>query len=67
MTNNWAMIGFFPAFVVALVWIKGLSFFNLRFLGRMSLCGLAGLSLYLLLPLVARCRRHLVRALLAGA
>jgi len=28
MTNNWAMIGFFPAFLVALVWIKGLSFFQ---------------------------------------
>jgi tetratricopeptide (TPR) repeat protein len=52
ITNNWAMIGFLPAFVVALVWIKGLSFFNLGFLARMSLCGLAGLSLYLLLPLL---------------
>jgi tetratricopeptide (TPR) repeat protein len=51
LTNNWAMIGFFPAFVVALIWIKGLSFFNMRFLGQMSLCGLAGLLLYLLLPL----------------
>ena len=52
MTNNWAMVGFFPLFMVALVWIKGLSFFNLAFLGRMSLCGLVGLLLYLLLPLV---------------
>jgi tetratricopeptide (TPR) repeat protein len=52
MANNWAMIGFFPAFLAALVWIKGFHFFNLRFLGRMSLCGLAGLSLYLLLPLI---------------
>jgi tetratricopeptide (TPR) repeat protein len=52
MTNNWAMIGFFPAFMVALVWIKGLSFFDLRFLGRMCVCGLAGLMLYLLLPLL---------------
>jgi tetratricopeptide (TPR) repeat protein len=53
MTNNWAMIGFFPAFLVALVWIKGFSFFNLRFLVRMCVCGLAGLLLYFLLPLVA--------------
>ncbi len=52
ITNNWAMIGFLPAFLMAVVWIKGLSFFNLGFLGRMSLCGLAGLSLYLLLPLL---------------
>jgi len=52
MTNNWAMVGFFPAFVVALVWIKAFSFFNLRFLGRMFICGLVGLMLYLLLPLL---------------
>lgn len=52
ITNNWAMIGFFPLFLVALVWLKGLSFFNLRFLSRVALCGLAALSLYLLLPLV---------------
>lgn len=52
MANNWAMVGFFPLFVVALVWIKGLRFFNSRFLARMTLWGLAGLSLYLLLPLV---------------
>lgn len=53
MTNNFAMIGFLPAYLAALVWIRGLSFFNVRFLGRMLLCGLAGLSLLLLLPLLA--------------
>src|SRR5438552_175982 len=52
MANNWAMIGFFPLFLVSLVWIRGLRFFNLTFLTRMFLCGLAGLSIYLLLPLV---------------
>lgn len=52
MANNWAMIGFFPLFLAALVWIKGLSFFNLRFLSVMFVCGLAGLSLYLLMPLL---------------
>ncbi len=52
MTNNWAMIGFLPAFLACLVWIKGVSFFSPRFLARMFLWGLAGLSLYLLLPLV---------------
>ena len=50
--NNWAMLAFLPLFLVALVWLKGLSFFNGRFLGRMSLLALAGLSLYLLLPLL---------------
>src|SRR5437667_2543910 len=52
MTNNWAMIGFFPLFLAALVWIRGLSFFNLGFLGRMFLYGLIGLLPYLLLPVV---------------
>jgi tetratricopeptide (TPR) repeat protein len=52
MTNNWAMIGFFPLFVVALVWLKGFSFFDRRFLIRIALSLLIGWSLYLLLPLV---------------
>jgi tetratricopeptide (TPR) repeat protein len=53
MAETWAMIGFFPVFIAALVWTRRLSFFNLRFLGRMALCGLAGMLFYLLLPLVA--------------
>ena len=52
ITNNFAMIAFFPALLVALLWIKGLRFFRFDFLSRMFLFGLAGLSLYLLLPLV---------------
>jgi tetratricopeptide (TPR) repeat protein len=52
ITNNYAMIGFFPAFLAALIWIKGLAFFNWRFLLRMFLAGLAALSLYLLLPAI---------------
>ena len=52
MANNWAMIGFFPLFLVALIWIRGLAFFNVNFLVKIFLAGLAGLSLYLLLPLV---------------
>jgi tetratricopeptide (TPR) repeat protein len=52
MANNWAMIGFFPLFMAALVWVRGLSFFNLQFLSRMFVWGVAGLSLYLLLPLI---------------
>lgn len=52
VTNNWAMIGFFPCFLIAVIWIKGTSLFELRLLGRMVGYGLIGLSLYLLLPLV---------------
>jgi tetratricopeptide (TPR) repeat protein len=47
------MIAYFPAALVALVWIKGWSFFQVEFLGRMALCGLAGLAFYLVLPAVA--------------
>lgn len=53
MAENWAMIGFLPIFIGAVIWIRGLSFFNLRFLKWMGLAGVAGLLFYLLLPLVA--------------
>ena len=53
MAENWAMVGFFPMFIVAIVWSRRLGFFNVRFLVRMMLCGLAGMLLYLLLPLLA--------------
>src|SRR2546426_2210375 len=52
VTNNFAMIGFFPAFLGALIWIMGKGFFEFRFLARMVGLGAAGLTLYLLLPLV---------------
>ena len=52
MTNNWAMVGFFPLFVGALIWIKGVSFFNPRSLLKTLGCGLLGLSLIFLLPLI---------------
>jgi tetratricopeptide (TPR) repeat protein len=53
MADDWGMTGFFPLFLVAIVWLRGFDFFNWRFLGRMLLCGLAGLLFYLLLPLLA--------------
>ncbi|MDW7978978.1 MAG: DUF2723 domain-containing protein, partial [Verrucomicrobiales bacterium] len=52
MAHDWAMIGFFPLFIAALIVLKGLGFFNPRFLLRMALYGLAGLSLLLVLPAV---------------
>jgi tetratricopeptide (TPR) repeat protein len=52
LANNWAMVGFFPAFVVAVVWNRGLSFFNLQFIRRMLVCGLLGMTFYFLLPLL---------------
>lgn len=50
ITSNYAMIACFPLFIGALVWTRQLEFFNRRFLGRMALCGVAGLLLYFLLP-----------------
>jgi Flp pilus assembly protein TadD len=55
ITGDWLMIALLPAFVAALLWIKGLDFFNLRFLRGMLLCGGIGLLLYLLLPLFYVC------------
>jgi tetratricopeptide (TPR) repeat protein len=52
MTSNSAMIGFLPAFVTAIVWIRKRAFFNVRFLVTMASLGLAGLLLFLLLPLL---------------
>ena len=31
MADNWAMVGFFPVFLTALIWMRGLSFFNTQF------------------------------------
>ena len=53
MTESWSMVGFLPLFVAAIVWIRGLNFFNLRFLMCMLLSGLAGMLFYLLLPVLA--------------
>lgn len=50
VTNNFAMVAFFPLFLVAMVWIKGMAFFNWRFILRTLGCGLVGLTLYLALP-----------------
>ncbi len=50
-SNNWALIGFAPLFVVAIAWIKGFSVLQFSFVLRMLGCCLLGLSLYLLLPL----------------
>jgi tetratricopeptide (TPR) repeat protein len=52
LANDWTMIGYLPVFLAAILWLKGLSFFNLRFLLRMALWGLIGFSLYFVLPAV---------------
>lgn len=54
ITENWAMLAFFPVFVMMLIWLRKLDFFKLNFLLRMTGCGLAGLLLFFLLPLAAK-------------
>lgn len=53
MANNWAMVGYFPAFLVAVIWIRGRSFLDWQFLSRTVAFGAIGLLLYLWLPLVS--------------
>jgi tetratricopeptide (TPR) repeat protein len=52
MANNWALIGFFPCFLLALVWIKRARFFKWGFVLRMTGWGALGLLLYGLIPLL---------------
>jgi tetratricopeptide (TPR) repeat protein len=52
-TNNWALMGFFPFFLGAVIWIKKTNFFNARFLARMAGCGALGLLLYLVIPAIS--------------
>jgi len=52
VTDTWVMMALLPGFIVAVLWIRGLSFFQLNFLSRMFLCILVGLLAYLYLPLL---------------
>ena len=51
MAENWLMPAALPLFVVALIALRGLWFFQKDFVVRMALLGLAGFSCYALLPL----------------
>ena len=53
ITNNWGMIGFLPLFGVALLWTARMRLFQDGLPLKLALNGLAGLSLYLLMPLAA--------------
>ncbi len=53
MANNWLMLAYFPVYIYAVLRSKGLGrFLKPKFLLRMTAWGVAGLSLYLLLPAV---------------
>ncbi len=53
VTNNWALIGFFPFFLISVIWIKGLEFFEWKFIGKLVAWFCPGLLLYLLMPAVS--------------
>lgn len=48
--NDWGIIAFCPLFFIAIVWAKGIAFFDARFLIRTTAAGLAGTLFYLVLP-----------------
>src|SRR5258706_14244460 len=53
MANNRALIGYLPLFLAALLWITSFGLiYNKRLLLRIALAGLAGRSLFFLLPAV---------------
>ncbi len=52
VANNGALIGFFPCFLLALIWIEGSGFFHWRFVMRMTGWGGLGLLFYGLIPLL---------------
>jgi len=56
LIENWGLVGFAPVFLMMLIWLRGLSFFNLHFLLRVTWWGLAGalVVLVVLLPLIGR-------------
>jgi tetratricopeptide (TPR) repeat protein len=52
MANAWTFWGLALLFLAALIWLKGVRFFDTRFLLQIALCGLAGLSIYLVWPIL---------------
>jgi tetratricopeptide (TPR) repeat protein len=66
MADHWLMIGYFPLYLGAIVRLKRWRVLDARFLRRMSLLGLAGLTLYLALPLLASLRSAITAGFVAG-
>ncbi len=50
ITENWALLGFAPLFLMMIIWLRKLDFFNAGFFINLVLAGFAGLLLMLLLP-----------------
>src|SRR5665811_2638602 len=54
ITENWGLVGFFPILLTAIIWLRRLDFFQVRFLARLTAWALAGTAFFLLLPLVMK-------------
>jgi len=52
LANNWGLIGFFPCFLLALIWIRRAQFFKWKFVLRLTAWGVLGMLLYGLTPLL---------------
>lgn len=51
ISSNFAMIAYFPIFLVTAAWIQGRSFFSFQFLWKFGLLGCVGLLCYLAIPI----------------
>ncbi len=51
IAEHWAFFGYFPLFLAAVIWLRGLDFFHSRFLARLLWSGLGGAAILFLLPL----------------
>jgi tetratricopeptide (TPR) repeat protein len=52
MAENWVMLLTLPLLVAGLIWLQGRHFFRVKLILRLAVLGLAGFSIYILLPLV---------------
>lgn len=52
--GTWGMTGFLPLFLVAVIWVKGVRFFDGRFLTRAMLCAAAGFAFILFGPVMQK-------------
>ena len=52
MAESWLMLVTMPLFVVGVIWIERLRFFRREFVMRLVLMGLAGFSIFFVLPMV---------------
>ncbi|KAB2669845.1 MAG: tetratricopeptide repeat protein [Verrucomicrobia bacterium] len=59
MADDWSMVGFFPFFVAAMLWIGGWEMLRVGRLLRLAALGCTGLLLFFLMPLVAHGRTGL--------